>query len=366
MYLKQARLYIKMPKKKSRKKKKVPFVSICTPTFNRRPFYELCLRCLENQTYPHDRLEWLVYDDGTDPVRDIVEEFSAKSKINVRYFRSETYVPLSEKRNFLNEKADGAFLCYWDDDDYYQPERIARSVKALQSHPECLIAAGSSMYCYFNDTKEIWKFGPYGPNHSTAAVLFFRKELLKQTQFHAQEFVAEERAFLKDYSFPAIQMPPADTIVVVAHSQNSFNKKTLISNGDTQFVKKTNMTLDQLISDNQTRHFIVNKLEPALVEYTDGDVRKKPDVLLAMLNILRDRHDKLKQEYSKVAQSHNALVYQLRAMQGNIVPGNPNGAPKIQTNSSPSPPPPPLTETLPASSANSEKKERPPMRGPRT
>jgi glycosyltransferase involved in cell wall biosynthesis len=232
-------------KKKNKKKNKVPFVSICTPTFNRRPFYELCLRCLENQTYPHKRLEWLIYDDGTDPVKDIVDDFALRSNITVRYFRSKTFVPLSEKRNFLNAKADGAFLCYWDDDDYYQPDRIQNSVMQLQENPDCLVAGGSAMYCYFNDTKEMWKFGPYGKNHTTAAVLFFRKELLEQTQFDEQTYLAEEKAFLKDYTFPMVQMHPTQTIVVVAHSQNSFDKRSRITQRVTLLLSVLNPHLER-------------------------------------------------------------------------------------------------------------------------
>lgn len=340
--------YIKpaMPSRKSKKKKKsgrrkqVPFVSICTPTFNRRPFFEMCIRCLEAQTYPHSRMEWIVYDDGTDSVKDIVDEFASRTSIHVRYFRSETYTPLSKKRNFLNEKADGAFLCYWDDDDYYQPTRIEASVKLLQTHPECLIAGGSSMYCYFNDTGEVWKFGPYSPNHTTAAVMFFRKELLEQTQFEEDAFLSEEKAFLKDYTIPMVQMPPHQTIVVVAHSQNSFDKRNLIEKGDTQFVHKTKLTLEQVIPDYETRQFITNDLEPALAQYKDGDVRKKPDILLAMIQNQKKRMALLNAEYLKIANAYNTLVGRIQANARPKPPQVPRPATQLE-------PPPPQTSKTP-------------------
>ena len=298
-----------------RKKKQVPFVSVCTPTFNRRPFFELCLKCLESQTYPHNRMEWIVLDDGTDPVQDIVDEFASRTKINVRYFRRDTFMPLAQKRNFLNDKADGAFICYWDDDDFYQPNRIEASVKALQANPQCMVAAGSAMYCYFNDTREVWKLGPYSPNHSTAAVMMFRKELLLQTRFTETECMAEEKAFLKNYTIPAIQLPPGQTIVVIAHSQNSFDKRSLIAGGNNKFVHKTKITLDQLIRDHDIRDFIVSKLESKLAQYTAGDIRNKPDVLVAMLDISRTRMKQLKEEYSKLVVAHNQLVFKVRALE---------------------------------------------------
>ena len=38
----------------------LPFVSVCTPTFNRRPFINQMIKCFDNQTYPKDKLELLI------------------------------------------------------------------------------------------------------------------------------------------------------------------------------------------------------------------------------------------------------------------------------------------------------------------
>ena len=53
-------------------KKHRPFVSICTPTFNRRPFIENMFQCFRNQDYPKDRIEWIIVDDGTDKINDLI------------------------------------------------------------------------------------------------------------------------------------------------------------------------------------------------------------------------------------------------------------------------------------------------------
>ena len=46
-------------KNKTNKKEKYPFVSVCTPTFNRRPFIPIMLKCFEHQT--HHRGQTTVY-----------------------------------------------------------------------------------------------------------------------------------------------------------------------------------------------------------------------------------------------------------------------------------------------------------------
>jgi glycosyltransferase involved in cell wall biosynthesis len=49
----------------------LPLVSVCTPTFNRRPFINNIIQCYKNQTYPQVRMEWIIIDDGNDKVKDL-------------------------------------------------------------------------------------------------------------------------------------------------------------------------------------------------------------------------------------------------------------------------------------------------------
>ena len=50
----------------------LPLVSVCTPTFNRRPFIPYTIKCMEQQDYPKDKIEWVIIDDGTDLIEDLV------------------------------------------------------------------------------------------------------------------------------------------------------------------------------------------------------------------------------------------------------------------------------------------------------
>ena len=126
-------------------KKYNPFVSICTPTFNRRPFIENMIKCYQNQSYPKNRMEWIIIDDGTDPIQDIL----AKHKLqNMKYFYSEKRMNLGEKRNFMHTKTKGSIIVYMDDDDYYPPERVSHAVEKLTENPQALCAGSSEIYIY--------------------------------------------------------------------------------------------------------------------------------------------------------------------------------------------------------------------------
>ena len=128
--------------KKNGKLDKTPFVSICTPTFNRRPFIPIMIKCFENQTYPKDKIEWIIVDDGTDKIEDLVSHIP-----EVKYFKYDEKMTLGKKRNLLNEKAKGDIIIYMDDDDYYPPERVSHAVEALEKS-SALIAGCSDIYLY--------------------------------------------------------------------------------------------------------------------------------------------------------------------------------------------------------------------------
>ena len=135
--------------KKNRKKKKVsangkPFVSVCTPTYNRRSFIPMLIKNFLAQTYPMELIEWIVVDDGTDPVGDLFKDIP-----NVKYFYQEEKMKLGRKRNYMHEKAKGDIIVYMDDDDYYPPDRINHAVNRLRSTPQALCSGSSIIYIYF-------------------------------------------------------------------------------------------------------------------------------------------------------------------------------------------------------------------------
>ena len=73
--------------------KLLPMVSVCTPTFNRRPFIPYMIECFQHQTYPKDRIEWIIIDDGTDKIEDLVKDIK-----QVKYYKYEEKMLLGKKQ----------------------------------------------------------------------------------------------------------------------------------------------------------------------------------------------------------------------------------------------------------------------------
>ena len=145
--------------KDKKKISKHPFISICTPTFNRRPFIPIMIKCFENQTYPKDKIEWIIIDDGTDKIEDLVSHIP-----QVKYHKYDEKMTLGKKRNLMNEKAIGDIIVYMDDDDYYPPERVSHAVDTLRLNPKALCAGSSEMFIYFKQIWPIWSKSFYSSN----------------------------------------------------------------------------------------------------------------------------------------------------------------------------------------------------------
>lgn len=264
--------------------KAYPFVSVCTPTFNRRPFIDAMITCFNNQDYPQDRMEWIIIDDGTDPIEDLVA-----SHPRVKYFKYDTKMALGKKRNLLHEKSRGEILVYMDDDDYYPPQRVSHAVHMLTTHPDALCAGSSEIYIYFKHIGQMKKFGPYGPNHATAGTFAFKRKLLKQHRYNDEACLAEERAFLKDYTVPFVQLDPMKVILVFSHEHNTFDKRKLLVNANPDVVRDSPKKVMDFIKDHTLRRFYMVELEKLLENYAPGRPEMKPDVIAQTLQLEKER-----------------------------------------------------------------------------
>jgi len=299
-----------MSKDGSAKRIEYPKVSICTPTFNRRPFIPYLIKCFEHQTYPKEQIEWIIIDDGTDKVEDLFLPLcqDKNQKYDVKYFKYDKKMTLGKKRNVSHEKCSGDIIIYMDDDDYYPPERISHAVETLQKNPKALCAGSSIMYIYFKHLSKMYKFGPYGPNHSTAATFAFRKELLKDTWYDNDACLAEEKTFLKNYTIPFVQLDPMKTILVFSHNHNSFDKKVLLTDGTNQYVNKSKVKVDDFIKEKNISQFFMNDIDKLLESYEAGKPEYKPDVTKQM-NEIKERRERQIQEHKQRQEQEEKNFY---------------------------------------------------------
>jgi glycosyltransferase involved in cell wall biosynthesis len=236
-----------------------PPVSIVTPTYNRRRYIPALIQYIKAQTYPAERIEWLVYDDGSDKIRDLLEPHMIA--MNIRYFASDIKLNIGVKRNFLNNAARGSVIVCMDDDDYYMPERVSHAVQTLLAKRVEIVGATRN-HLYFCDDGSIWETGPYGPNHATFGTMAYTKKYVNSHACDETITHAEEVSFTKEYSEPLAQLDPMKVMLVICHPENTFSKSKLREK-PTPFMRKSGMKLTNFIRKADTRRFYTPQATPA-------------------------------------------------------------------------------------------------------
>jgi len=231
-----------------------PFVSIVTPTYDRARFIPSMVECYKSQTYPKDKMEWIVLDDGTEKVETLFKSLT-KDLPNIRYISLEEKLNIGAKRNRLNEESTGSIIIAMDDDDWYSPERVAHVVKSFSTRPNYMLAGSSEIYIYYSDNATIYKLGPYHERHATNGTMAWRSSYSKEHRYDETVVYAEEKSFLEEYKYPMIQLNPKKTMLVMSHSENTFDKSKLREDTTNPFIQKTTLTMKDFIQSKELRDF---------------------------------------------------------------------------------------------------------------
>ena len=85
----------------------------------------------------------------------------------------------------------------------------------------------------------------------------FANTLVAKTSCDESVTFAEEISFTKQYSIPLGQLDPMKTMLVMCHSENTFNKNTLRTN-PSPLVRKTNVKVHTILKNKEMRDFYSN------------------------------------------------------------------------------------------------------------
>ena len=173
--------------------------------------------------------KWIVLDNSSCPAYD----WSVSADIPfVDYHKVYGAHTIGELRNKCLELAlaEGAeTIVFWDDDDYYPPQRISSGIRALQDNPTADIAASSHMYLLLTKENVFMEVGPFGPKHGTAATYTIRRRYAETNRF-PDKSRGEELGFTNNWTANMVQVPAEDTIVVMGHNRNTVNKSMIYKN----------------------------------------------------------------------------------------------------------------------------------------
>ena len=207
---------------------------------------------------------------------------------------------LGKKRNFMHEKTRGDIIIYQDDDDYYPPDRVSHAVQTLTANPTALCAGSSIVYVYFKHVSQMYRFGPYGPNHATAGTFAFRRELLRQTRYNDNKAIGEEREFLKGYTIPFVQLDPTKTILVFPHIHNSCDKRELLVYAPNPTCNPDpDISVNTILRNESIYQFFMKDIDEILQNYPPGDPKYKVEVNKQVAVIMESNKKKMEDHRKK-------------------------------------------------------------------
>jgi glycosyltransferase involved in cell wall biosynthesis len=116
---------------------RTPMVSVCIPSYNHARFLPETLGSILSQTFRD--FELIVVDDGsTDNSLEILQNYARQYPEIVRVFThpGQRNLGITVTENLAVQNARGLYWCGNDSDDVSCPDRLARQVDFLESHPD--------------------------------------------------------------------------------------------------------------------------------------------------------------------------------------------------------------------------------------
>ena len=206
------------------KEEDLPDISIITLTKNRREFMPLAKYCYLIQTYPQDKLEWVIVDDGDDPIEDTLIGIP-----NVSYVRCDPGMTIAAKRNVGVEKAMYDMILMMDDDDVYPENSILHRVAMMMKEPAKECAFSTTIPCYsitqYSSFMNIPPLTLHMSERVSEATLIFTRKFWEENKFDESVKVGEGDAFIRGREHMCRELSPQEVIVSLIHPKNTSSRK---------------------------------------------------------------------------------------------------------------------------------------------
>jgi glycosyltransferase involved in cell wall biosynthesis len=200
----------------------LPEVSIITLTKDRRVFMPLANYSYLIQSYPEDKLEWVIVDDS--PEDDNLQDLLPRDKrIKYIHMKNEEDEPMTiaMKRNIAISNSSNPYIIHMDDDDYYPPESIIARIKILLKYKEEGIeCVGSTLIGTYNIIHDQSSMSSDGPISLSEASMAYTKKLWEERPFDETCLRGEHKYFTEQRLNKIIDLPYSFILIAINHKNN--------------------------------------------------------------------------------------------------------------------------------------------------
>lgn len=205
----------------------LPNISILVPTYNRSKFLPLFIHNLKNQSYPHNKLEVCIDDDGTEPFTDNIQGLQIDIyPIKLVYHREKKRRTIGEKRNNLVKKLSrNKIVCFMDDDDIYNPNYIHYSYDCLIKNKCGLVGSSSMLFTYPEMDYILTGIKCPSQVQIHEATMLFTKKYFNSVGGFEKTSQGEGSSFIHEGDKRVFNNDINDVMICVAHDGNTIDKK---------------------------------------------------------------------------------------------------------------------------------------------
>lgn len=256
----------------------LPRISCLCVTEKRSDKLKRAIKCFLDQTYPNKELIVLYKDNDQDTIS-LLQNYPPS--VIFAAFDGNKKLTLGEKRNISIDRSTGKYICNWDDDDWYHPERLASQFRALESTKSdaCVLA----YYLIFDETR---KQGYLSHFRTWESTIMCSKRVIKHTRYPAldrnedNEFVTQ--LIIKSRLYPLI-LPVM--YIYVYHGKNTCSEEHFRNNIFSQskkLSKKTSQLMNSILQGTYSA-------QEASAILSSPDVLKQFDYLYGYKKILKKK-----------------------------------------------------------------------------
>jgi hypothetical protein len=205
------------------KEEELPCVSIVCITNNRRVFMPVLKYSYMIQSYPEDKMELIIVDDGDDSIEDTLIGVP-----NVVYVRLPEKKTIGEKRNIGVSKAMYDVITFMDDDDVYPNNSVLHRTAMMLKTPSKECAFCTTIPCYdiskYSSFMNVPPFNLQMSERVSEATLIFTKKFWEERKFSEVQ-IAEGDSFIRGREHMCRELSPQEVIVSLVHPLNTSSRK---------------------------------------------------------------------------------------------------------------------------------------------
>lgn len=202
-----------------------PMISVLTPTYNRSKFLPLYVYNLVSQSYPHNKIEVCIYDDGSEPFCRYEDIKELLKPMKVVYHYNKNKKTIGEKRNYLVKKMASSKICIMiDDDDIYLNDYIKNSYETLKKNKAGLVGSNGMIFTYPKEDFKMTGIKCKELFQIHEATMCFSKKYFNSMGGFSKSSQGEGATFILDRKNGIVETDIRDCMICVAHDGNTVDK----------------------------------------------------------------------------------------------------------------------------------------------